>query len=61
MRVHKLAISKKDFCVSTSLVPNQIQIDLGERSYPISIGTQLIDNPNTWANLPKGHDGLGGD
>ena len=39
--------------MSTSLVPIQIQIDLGERSYPISIGTQLIDNPNTWANLPK--------
>ena len=39
--------------MSTSLVPNQIQIDLCERSYPIWIGTQLIDNPNTWADLPK--------
>ena len=39
--------------MSTSLVPNQIHINLGERSYPIWIGTQLIDNPDTWANLPK--------
>ena len=39
--------------MSTSISPIHIQIDLGERSYPIHIGTQLINNPETWANLPK--------
>jgi 3-dehydroquinate synthase len=39
--------------VSTSQPPIQIQIDLSERSYPIWIGPQLIDNPDTWAHLPK--------
>ena len=39
--------------MSTSQPPIQIQIDLSERSYPIWIGPQLIDNPDTWAHLPK--------
>ena len=30
-----------------------VSIDLGERSYPILIGTQLLDQPSTWADLPK--------
>lgn len=30
-----------------------VSIDLGERSYPIVIGTQLLDNPATWADLPR--------
>ena len=39
--------------MSTTPPPIHIQIDLSERSYPIWIGPQLIDNPNTWAQLPK--------
>jgi 3-dehydroquinate synthase len=31
----------------------EVAIDLGERSYPIWIGQQLIGNPATWAGLPK--------
>jgi 3-dehydroquinate synthase len=33
--------------------PIEVTIDLGERSYPIWIGPQLIGNPSTWAGLPK--------
>ena len=31
----------------------RVAIDLGERSYPILIGEQLLDTPSTWADLPK--------
>lgn len=31
----------------------QVNIQLGDRSYPILIGPGLIDKPSTWANLPK--------
>ncbi|HXE22024.1 MAG TPA: 3-dehydroquinate synthase, partial [Rhodoferax sp.] len=31
----------------------KVQIRLGERSYPILIGTRLLDNPATWAALPR--------
>ena len=31
----------------------EVAIDLGERSYPIWIGQQLINNPSTWTGLPK--------
>ena len=31
---------------------HQVQIPLGDRSYPITIGTGLIGNPETWAGLP---------
>ena len=31
----------------------QVQIRLGERSYPIVIGAHLLDNPTTWAALPR--------
>ena len=37
----------------TSIPPIQIEIDLGDRSYPIHIGPQLLDSPATWANLPR--------
>jgi 3-dehydroquinate synthase len=37
----------------TTHSPVEVTIDLGERSYPIWIGQQLISNPNTWAGLPK--------
>ena len=32
---------------------NQVHIDLGDRSYDIRIGADLLDNPTTWAQLPK--------
>ncbi|MFZ4286913.1 3-dehydroquinate synthase [Variovorax sp. HJSM1_2] len=31
----------------------QVSIDLGERSYPILIGSGLLDQAATWAQLPK--------
>ncbi len=31
----------------------KVQIQLGERSYPILIGARLLDNPATWAALPR--------
>ncbi len=30
-----------------------VHISLGDRSYPIHIGTHLLDNPATWADLPR--------
>jgi len=30
-----------------------VSIALGERSYPILIGPSLLDDPRTWADLPK--------
>ena len=32
--------------------PSQVNINLGDRSYPILIGRGLLDNLNTWADLP---------
>ena len=32
--------------------PSQVNINLGDRSYPILIGRGLLDNPYTWADLP---------
>lgn len=32
---------------------SQVQIQLGERSYPIQIGRGLLGNPATWADLPN--------
>jgi len=34
-------------------VHSRVEIDLGERSYPILIGSSLLDDPATWAGLPK--------
>ncbi|MGH6626291.1 MAG: 3-dehydroquinate synthase [Burkholderiaceae bacterium] len=31
----------------------QVHIELGERSYPIAIGPGLLDQPATYANLPR--------
>lgn len=39
--------------VQSETSPLQINIQLGDRSYPILIGAGLLDNPATWANLPK--------
>ena len=32
--------------------PNTVEIDLGDRSYPILIGSALLDDPATYADLP---------
>ncbi len=32
---------------------HQVHIELGDRSYPILIGPGLLDDPATWATLPK--------
>ncbi|TSE20224.1 3-dehydroquinate synthase [Tepidimonas alkaliphilus] len=34
-------------------VLHTVTIDLGERSYPIVIGAGLLDDPATWAGLPR--------
>src|SRR6185369_2302563 len=43
---------------SASPAPHQITIELGERSYPISIGSGLLDEPATWAGLPTSAQAL---
>ena len=35
-----------------------VHIHLGERSYPILIGADLLSAPSTWANLPKASSAL---
>ncbi|MEN9903624.1 MAG: 3-dehydroquinate synthetase, partial [Pseudomonadota bacterium] len=34
-------------------VHSRVEIDLGERSYPILVGSSLLDDPASWAGLPK--------
>lgn len=36
----------------------RVEIDLGERSYPILIGSSLLDDPVTWSGLPKAASAL---
>ncbi len=36
----------------------RVAIDLGDRSYNILIGAQLLDAPSTWANLPNASSAL---
>ncbi len=36
----------------------RVEIDLGERSYPILIGSSLLDDPASWAGLPKAASAL---
>jgi 3-dehydroquinate synthase len=38
---------------SSASAPARVEIDLGDRSYPILIGAGLIDQPATWAGLPR--------
>lgn len=38
---------------SSAHATHTVHIDLGERSYPIVIGTDLLGNPATYAALPK--------
>ncbi len=40
--------------MQSTFSPLRVEIDLGDRSYPIWVGTALIDNPESLANLPKG-------
>ena len=39
--------------MTTPFPHTTVQIDLGERSYPIFIGQQLLNDASTWADLPK--------
>ncbi|HXE49427.1 MAG TPA: 3-dehydroquinate synthase [Ramlibacter sp.] len=41
-----------------SPIRHQITIELGERSYPISIGSGLLDGPASWAGLPASAQAL---
>jgi 3-dehydroquinate synthase len=43
---------------SPSSVLHRIPIELGERSYQISIGTGLLAAPATWAGIPASSQGL---
>jgi 3-dehydroquinate synthase len=43
---------------SASSARHQITIELGERSYPISIGSGLLGEPATWAGLPTSAQAL---
>ncbi|MBI2769551.1 MAG: 3-dehydroquinate synthase [Burkholderiales bacterium] len=38
--------------MATTLPTHQVKINLGERSYPIEVGSGLLDNPATWASTP---------
>ena len=33
--------------------PTEVRIDLGDRSYPIAIGSHLLDDAATWAQVPR--------
>ncbi|MDR3451774.1 MAG: 3-dehydroquinate synthase [Rhodoferax sp.] len=44
--------------VTAAAPAEQVQIHLGERSYPIVIGTHLLDDPATWAALPRASTAL---
>jgi len=47
--------------VSPPLAPAasaELRIELGERSYPILIGSGLLDAAGTWANLPRAEQAL---
>jgi 3-dehydroquinate synthase len=39
--------------MSLTFHPQRVAIDLGDRSYDILVGQQLLDAASTWANLPK--------
>lgn len=44
--------------MQSTLIPQRIDIDLGDRSYPIWVGTSLLANPATFSTLPKGSSAL---
>jgi 3-dehydroquinate synthase len=37
---------------------HRVPIELGERSYPIVIGTSLLDEPGTWSAVPASAQAL---
>jgi 3-dehydroquinate synthase len=41
-----------------AIVLHRVPIDLGERSYPIVIGTALLDDPETWSAVPASAQAL---
>ncbi len=43
---------------SASSATARVDIDLGDRSYPILIGSGLLDQPSTWADLPRASTAL---
>ncbi|HMA07384.1 MAG TPA: 3-dehydroquinate synthase [Ramlibacter sp.] len=43
---------------STASVLHEIPIDLGDRSYPITIGTGLLADPSTWTRVPGASQAL---
>jgi 3-dehydroquinate synthase len=54
--MHSTAASATAPAAATSTA--QVQIRLGERSYPIVIGAHLLDNPATWGALPRASTAL---
>ena len=42
----------------TASVLHQVPIELGDRSYPIRIGTGLLGDPSTWAGVPAAAQAL---
>jgi 3-dehydroquinate synthase len=42
----------------TASLLHQVPIELGDRSYPISIGTGLLADPATWASVPQAAQAL---
>ena len=44
--------------MQSTLSPQRVDIDLGARSYPIWIGTSLIEDPSSFSNLPPGSSAL---
>ena len=40
--------------MQSTLTSQRIDIDLGDRSYPIWVGTSLLANPDTFSRLPQG-------
>ena len=44
--------------VSTPSVSHQVPIELGDRSYPISIGSGLLSDPATWDAVPAASQAL---
>jgi 3-dehydroquinate synthase len=42
----------------TASVLHQVPIELGDRSYPISLGTGLLADPATWAGVPPAAQAL---
>lgn len=42
----------------TATILHQVPIELGDRSYPISIGSGLLGDPSTWAQVPASTQAL---